>query len=199
MVDGPATQVYAEDRINLAIEDRFTMLVDEYWWPDLCVWAERTLDGTLGVITSAVTGLTSIGDALVYDQDGFPIPLLPDTTVPFQVTGTKARYYSAHEDQSTNILQFWPKTSTGTIFLRVRQFPDTINDDTVLKVDSVVLGLMVSYDIARGDGTNPTDIAGWQTAADNRLNQLKRKFNTLPRAKNPGYAQQWPTEWFSSS
>lgn len=195
-VPGVDVQTYSQDHIKLRIKRRFTMLFREAWWPDLTHWAQRELDGTLGVLTAPIEGVSSIRDVQCFSpaQPRYQLALLPVSENPFELSGSSPRYYSQHEDRANHTLQFWPKTATGTVTIQYRAFPTTFFDDDILYIEDNILAAFVAYDIAAGDGANPNDVDRMRIEAEALLGQRRRDFTNMPRQKDPRIGV-YPMDW----
>jgi len=197
-VSGTGVQLYAEDIIGRKLQSSFNMVFDELWWDQYMEWFQRTLDGTTGVVTSALTGVTRFDDirAVFVPQSHTPLPYLPRDFQPFVLTGTQPRFIEAlTEDEPTKIIQFWPKTATGTIYIHARKKPDDFNLDDLVKLDPDVLIFGAAWDYLESDGTVPADAQKMQVKFEARLKQLKKNYGNKPIALDPQRTQNIPLDW----
>ena len=131
MVAGTGVQTYAEDRIAEMIQHKFDVLFDEVFWPQFLSWAELTLDGTLGVVTTDLTDLVKrFEDIRVIYPDNSNTALTKIsalTTNPFTLSGTTPIHFEALGPAATNkttrVFNVWPKGSTGNIIIQYRTKP----------------------------------------------------------------------------
>ena len=183
MVAGTGVQTYAEDRIGEMIQHKFDVLFEENFWPQFCTWAEWTLDGTLGVVTTDLTNLVKrVEDIQVIYRDGSVRPitkLKAGVTNPFLFSGTIPIHYDGLSDDNrfTRVFQIWPKTSTGTIAVHYRTKPDDFVGTDTVDFDAQALILGATYDYLEDDGTNPNATAKFENMFESRVDQLKSSFD----------------------
>lgn len=176
-VTGTGVQLYAEDRIAALLQEKFNFVFSELWWPAYMDYFTRSLDGTSGIVTATLSDIKRYEDIRYVWRDGYarPLPGVPPHMNPLILTGTTPKFVSRKRGDNERWLQFWPKTATGTVYITARVKPDefTINDEMEMDSDLLVNG--AAWDYATSDGTNPADIAKFQTMFETRLAQLKRE------------------------
>ena len=193
MAAGQGVQLYAEDRIAEMIQHKFDVLFEEIFWPQFCTWAQYTLDGTLGIITTDLTTLVKRFEDIqvIYPENSNQsLPKLsPSTSNPFELSGTTPVAYEALGPTDTNktsrVFQIWPKAATGDVILRFRTKPDTFTANTTVDFDEQVLILGAAFDYAEDDGTNPNATQKFQNLFESRFIQLKNTFNSGPISLDP--------------
>jgi predicted nuclease of predicted toxin-antitoxin system len=193
MVAGTGVQVYAEDRIAEMIQHKFDVLFDEVFWPQFLTWAEWTLDGTLGVVTTDLTDLIKrFDDIRVIFPDNSSTALTkvaPLTTNPFTLSGTTPIHFQAlgpgDSNKTTRVFHVWPKGATGDIIVQYRTKPDTFVITDTIDFDDQALILGSVFDYLEDDGTNPSATQKFQLLFEARVRQLKNTFNNAPISLDP--------------
>jgi predicted nuclease of predicted toxin-antitoxin system len=193
MVAGTGVQVYAEDRIAEMIQHKFDVLFDEVFWPQFLTWAEWTLDGTLGVVTTDLTDLIKrFDDIRVIFPDNSSTALTkvaPLTTNPFTLSGTTPIHFQAlgpgDSNKTTRVFHVWPKGATGDIIVQYRTKPDTFVITDTIDFDDQALILGSVFDYLEDDGTNPSATQKFQLLFEARVRQLKNTFNNSPISLDP--------------
>jgi hypothetical protein len=193
MVSGQGTQIYAEDRIAEMIQHKFDVLFTEEFWPQFCRWAQYTLDGTLGVITTDLTSLVKdVEDiqAIFHNTNSSPIPKLnPSTVNPFGLSGARPLHYEGLSTSFTNyasrVFHIWPHTATGILTMRYRTKPDTFVATDEIYFDDQALILGAVFDYLEDDGTNSNATQKFQAMFEARVMQLKDSLNSGPLSLDP--------------
>jgi hypothetical protein len=193
MVGGTGVQTYAEDRIAEMIQHKFDVLFEEVYWPQFLTWAQWTLDGTLGIITTDVTDeLKRFEDIRVVFVENSTNPLTVISalsTNPFELSGTTPIHYeglaTTNTYYTTRVFQVWPKTATGDIIVQYRTKPDTFIGTDEVPFDDQALILGAVYDYLEDDGTNPNATQKFQMLFEARVKQLKNSFNDNPISLDP--------------
>jgi len=193
MVAGAGVQTYAEDRIAEMIQHKFDVLFDEVFWPQFLTWAEWTLDGTLGVVTTDLTDLVKrYEDIRVIFPENSTTPLTKIsalTTNPFELSGTTPIHYESMgpgaSNKTSKVFQIWPKASTGKIIIQYRTKPDTFVATDEIDFDDQALILGSVFDYLEDDGTNPNATQKFQLLFEARVQQLKNTFNSAPISLDP--------------
>jgi len=193
MVAGTGVQTYAEDRIGEMIQHKFDVLFEEVFWPQFLTWAQFTLDGTLGIITTDVsTLLKRFEDIRVVFPQNSTTPLTKMsalTTNPFELSGTVPIHYEAlgptDANKTSRIFQIWPKASTGIIVIQYRTKPDTFIGTDEIDFDDQALILGATFDYLEDDGSNPNASQKFQLLFEARVKQLKNSFNSAPISLDP--------------
>jgi len=193
MVAGAGVQTYAEDRIGEMIQHKFDVLFDEVWWPQFLTWAQWTLDGTLGVVTTDVTSLIKrFDDIRVIFPENSTTPLTRIsalTTNPYELSGTVPIHYEALGPNASNkterVFQVWPKTATDDIIVQYRTRPATFTSTSEIDFDDQALILGATYDYLEDDGTNPNASQKFQLLFEARVKQMKNTYNSAPISLDP--------------
>jgi len=193
MVAGSGTQIYAEDRIAEMIQHKFDILFDKAFWPQFLTWAQWTLDGTLGIVTTDLSSLVKrFEDIRVIFPQNSTTPLTKMsalTTNPFELSGTQPIHYEALGPNDTNktsrVFQIWPKTSTGTIVSQYRTKPATFVGTDEIDFDDQALILGAVFDYLEDDGTNPNATQKFQLLFEARVKQLENMLNSGPISLDP--------------
>ena len=205
-VEGTSVQTYSEPRVTEALEEIFTTLFRKYWWPQYLAWfGPLTLDGTLGIMTDNTFGssVKDIRDVKTIIPSGQEkgIPYLPDSRNPFNISGTTVRYYealdAANANQSTRIIQFWPKTAIGTVYIQARKIP-TIVDTTLCYLDNNLMIFGASWLILEQEDINPNAAALQERMFNETFADIMKHFSDQP-LENPvvGYqTERYLSEWF---
>jgi len=199
MVTGNSVQLYAEDRVASYVQQAFDFVFDEIWWPKYTQWFERTLDGTLGVPTTKLSTVKEFEHIrAVYREDyNIPLPQINDLMNPFVLTGTTPLYYGAYEG-TDYVIQFWPKTATGTVYINAKVKPDEFSAQDVPRMDRTLLVNAAAWDYASDDGTNPGAVQKFQQKYERRLQQIRANQNQRPIELDPRlreYPQEWWEHW----
>ena len=193
MVAGTGVQTYAEDRIGEMIQHKFDVLFEEVFWPQFLTWAQFTLDGTLGIITTDVsTLLKRFEDIRVVFPQNSTTPLTKISalsTNPFELSGSVPIHYEAlgptDANKTSRVFQIWPKTSTGIIVMQYRTKPDTFIGTDEIDFDDQALILGATFDYLEDDGSNPNASQKFQLLFEARVKQLKNSFNSAPISLDP--------------
>ena len=193
MVAGTGVQTYAEDRIGEMIQHKFDVLFEEVFWPQFLTWAQFTLDGTLGIITTDVsTLLKRFEDIRVVFPENSTTPLTKISalsTNPFELSGSVPIHYEAlgptDANKTSRVFQIWPKTSTGIIVMQYRTKPDTFIGTDEIDFDDQALILGATFDYLEDDGSNPNASQKFQLLFEARVKQLKNSFNSAPISLDP--------------
>lgn len=193
------SQIYAEDRIANMLQEKFNFVWDEMQWPDYTRWNEYTLDGTLGITTLPVEGLTRFEDIIsVFAQDSnYPLKRFHMQTPPGRYDGNQPRWYMRYPVGTSvdRILRVVPYKATGTISVNYKAKPTSFGPDDMVYMDEDLLILGAAYDYAEDDGSNPGQIEKFQIAFETRLKQLKREDAMKPLDIDPRISD-YPTGWY---
>ncbi len=193
MVAGTGVQIYADDRIAEMIQHKFDVLFLEEFWPQFSEWATWTLDGTLGVVTTDLTDLVKkyedIDVIFPENSNKALTKLTPNTTNPFQLSGTTPIHIEGLGPNATNkvtrVFNVWPKSATGDLNSHYRTRPDTFNPEDEIDFDDQALILGATYDYLEDDGTNPNATQKFLGLFNDRVKQLKDDFNSGPISLDP--------------
>lgn len=184
-VEGTSVQTYSEPRVSAALEQTFEMCFRKYWWPQYTKWLQRTLDGTLGILTTNISEIKDLRDIRVIIPDGQErgITQLPHGRNPFNITGTKPVYYesldSTHGSFATRRLQFWPKTATGDVFIHARLMP-TVIDSTELFLDQKMLINGSAWIILEDEDINPNAAQLRKDLFEENFSAIMKEYSDQP-------------------
>jgi hypothetical protein len=196
-VAGAGVQRYAEDLIASKLITTFDMVFDQLWWGGYMEWYQRTLDGTDGVVTTALTGVNKFDDvrAVFIGNSDVQLTITSSTINPFIITGTTPRFIEElSEDTPDKIIQFWPKTATGTVVVHARKHPVTFNPADTVKIDRTLMKLGAAWQYLEDDGTNPGASEKEHNMFETRLSQLIKRHNSQPIILDP-LTSVLPEEW----
>ena len=206
-VPGKGTQLFAEDKIAEILQDTFDMVMAEAWWPNYMKWTTFVLDGTTGVSTTNLgigdTDLTApirdFGDIRVIHRDKTRILLqTPLDIQPSLLVGTTPIYMEALFNDDEKVVQVWPATATGTLYMHARIHPGQLNNDTDVRLDRQLMINGTAWDFMEDDGANPAAASKFQTKFEARLKQMKKKMDNVPIQLGPSAEVDVPDQWFVS-
>lgn len=199
-VEGTSVQTYAEPRVDVMLEQIFGIAFRKHWWPQYMVWYERTLDGTLGLVTSNINTILDIRDIRVIIPAGQEkaIPQLPPFKNPFNITGTRPRYFESlpvtNASFANKLVQIWPKTATGDIKIHARLYP-TITADTVLYLDDKLLVNGAAWLILDDEDINPNAATNRERLFNEIFANIMKDYGELPieysACPNDSYMTNW--------
>jgi len=180
LVEGLDAQIYAEPRIQLAVQHKFDLLFREYWLPEYTViQEEHTLDGTSGQITGDLTD--KVKDwrdihSIFHEGSPKPMPLAPLNTRDIDINYPSIRPNATNKVKWFKIL---PVTTSGKVWITYRIKPDDFEeDDDPIYIDTQLLLLGTCWDILEDDGTNPGASDKFRVLFQDALAQFNRqKFN----------------------
>jgi hypothetical protein len=206
-VEGTSVQTYSEPRVLEALEEIFEVIFRKFWWPQYMSWfGPLTLDGTLGIVTDTTFGgsVRDIRDVktIIPANADRGIPYLPDSRNPFNITGTTPRYYeeldAANAYRATRLLQFWPKTATGNVYIQARKFP-TIVGTTLSYLDNNLMIFGASWLILEQEDINPNAAALQERMFNETFADLMKHHSDIPIENSiTGYSsQRYLSEWFT--
>lgn len=181
LVEGLDAQIYAEPRIQLAVQHKFDLLFREYWLPDYTTQQEEhTLEGTSGVITGDLT--TKVRDwrdifAVFSENSHKPMPLAPMT-----VRDTDISYPSIRRiPDPVKMFKVLPLSTSGKVFITYRTKPlDFEQDSDAIHMDSQLLILGTCWDVLEDDGTNPGASDKFRILFQDALSQFNRQTHNIP-------------------
>jgi len=180
LVEGLDAQIYAEPRIQLAVQHKFDLLFREYWLPEYTVIQEEyMLDGTSGQITGDLTN--KVKDwrdihSIFHEGSPKPMPLAPLNTRDIDIN------YPSIRPNATNMVKWFkilPVTTSGKVWITYRTKPDDFEeDDDPIYIDTQLLLLGTCWDVLEDDGTNPGASDKFRVLFQDALAQFNRqKFN----------------------
>lgn len=201
-VAGTGVQAYSEDRILEVVVQTFNLVWGKYAWDQYTDWSQRTLDGTLGIITADLSDVRSHEDIInVFPATSdVPLPKMNRSRNPFLLQGTSVRFWSSLPSNSayyaTRRLQFWPKSATGDVVIQHRIYPVNktgANDPCYLDFD--LMTYATSWQMLSGEGTNPAASATQQALFDMKYRDLMNLFAGQPIEAQPGLSYDYRSEW----
>jgi hypothetical protein len=182
LVEGLDAQIYAEPRIQLAIQHKFDLIFREYWIPEYMTYQEpHVLDGVNGFIVTDTTSL--IKDwrdlhSVFHEGSHKPMPLAP-----MNVRHTNINYPSICPAgmNSAKLFKVLPPTTTGVVYVTYRTKPDDFEEDSdEIFMDTQLLLLGSCWDVLEGDGTNPGESDKFKMLFQDALSQFNRSQFNIP-------------------
>jgi hypothetical protein len=194
MESGVDTQVYTEDRIVAALQHKFDMLFDSYWFPQFTTFQEEyQLDGVTGqIVGDLTTKVKRFSDLHSIFNDYSPAPLprapnnvrLKDMTLPCIQSVPDA----------TKVFRIIPLTSAGPVYVTYRTRPTRFQNDTdVVDMDEQAIILGTCWDIINDDGTNPGAEDKFRMLYNDREKQLTKLQYNFESSGTP--RETIPTRW----
>ena len=165
LVDGTAVQSYTTPQIQKALRDGFYFLERKRVWEHLNSWDTYTLDGTMGIITTDVSGIIKTPEQIIgVWRNGENAQLVkPTNREHLNSTGTKAKYVTPILHGATNydtrIFQVWPKTAVGSLDVHIRTHVDLSDDDAVIPFPYDLMQWLAAWMVQEADGMNPANAA----------------------------------------
>lgn len=164
LVAGTAVQKYSEPLIYASIQTIFDMLYRKRFWDHLTDWYQYTLDGVAGVFTVDIDSIckefNDVGE--IWIEDFARRVVKPVSVEHLQVTGADCLYYTPIKFNSDpnsmfykKVLQFWPKTATNTINIRIRTKPDNFKPEDIVPFPSDIIAMGAAWNVLDSDGINP--------------------------------------------
>jgi hypothetical protein len=182
LVEGLDAQIYAEPRIQLAIQHKFDMIFREYWLPDYTTYQEQfDLDGVTGQITGDLTDkLNDWRDlhSVFWENSHKPLPIAPMSARDVDIQ------YPSIRPQGTNKAKWFrllPANTVGKVWITYRTKPkDFEQDEDVIYLDTQLLMLGTCWDILEDDGTNPGAADKFRILFQDALTQFNRQTFNIP-------------------
>jgi hypothetical protein len=182
LVEGLDAQIYAEPRIQLAVQHKFDMIFREYWLPEYTTHQDQyMLDGISGQITGDLTG--KIADwrdihSIFYEGSYKPLPLAPPHTRDVDINYPSIRPYAVNPSKWFKVL---PVTTTGKVWITYRTKPDDFEEDSdEIHMDTQLLLLGTCWDVLEDDGTNPGASDKFKVLFQDALSQFNRQQFNIP-------------------
>lgn len=199
-VTGTSVDLYSEDVIAAYLQDTFDQVFGKVWLPEYTVRLSRTLDGTVGVATVAIADtdedeyISRWSDifAIFPDNTDTMLRLLPSRINAAELTGTYPRYVSARND--TKLIQFWPVTSTGDVYIVGRQRPLDFDTDDEVRLDRRLLVNGACWRMLESDSTSPGATERFQNEYLDAFKDLVKNFSNIPIDLSPG-SRAFPSQW----
>jgi hypothetical protein len=187
LVEGLDAQIYAEPRIQLAVQHKFDIVFREYWIPEYTTHQEEYfLDGVTGVVTADLfTKITDFRDIKsVFNENSHkPMPIAPENVRDIDIQ------YPCLRPLGTNPMKWFkvlPTNTGGRVFITYRTKPaDFEKDDDKIYMDTQLLLLGTCWDVLEDDGTNPGAADKFKNLFQDALNQFNRSQFNIPRDAMP--------------
>ncbi len=194
---GIDTQTYLEPRVKLAIQHKFDVLFDEYWW-------HQFVEYDVPVAVNAVSGSSANvpGGTLkeyrdihhITDKIGnYAIPAAGMTVA----RQSQVYRYAIRPVSTAPFFKLASAVSTTyptLVYITFRKRPNEfVSPNDFVDMDNQLIITGVAYDILEDDGTNPGAADKYKGMFDARLKQLNRaQFQQSPA---PGYGMIIPDRW----
>lgn len=206
-VPGAATQLYSEQVLGSYIQEAYTILRQEAWWPWLMKRLQGTLDGTTGVDSLnpwSVGGLTDFTDIRAvwlgpYQQR---LPMLGEDINPATVVGNQfARYVeplSLHDDPTgLKLFKIIPVTTVGQVYVWARVDPTSLFTDpaVLIPMNKFLLLNYTAFRYFSDDAANPAAATSALQAYEKIKEQELSKINEQPFWLDPGTGQATDQWW----
>lgn len=182
LVEGLDAQIYAEPRIQLAIQHKFDLIFREYWIPEYTTYQEpHQLDGVNGFITTDLSStIKDWRDLHSVFHEGSPKPM---PIAPMNVRHIDISYPSICPAgmNSPKLFKVLPVTTIGTVYVTYRTKPEDFEEDSdEIYMDTQLLILGTCWDVLEGDGTNPGDSDKFKGLFQDALSQYNRSQFNIP-------------------
>lgn len=184
LVEGLDAQIYAEPRIQLAIQHKFDMIFTEYWLPEYTTHQEQySLDGVNGTIvgdlSTKIKGWEDI-QCIFYENSHTPLAMAPNNVRDVDIQYPSIRSVATDPKHWFKII---PATTSGKIYITYRTKPaDFQEDGDKIYLDTQLLLLGTCWDVLEDDGTNPGASDKFKGLFQDRLNQFNRQQYNIPRS-----------------
>ena len=190
LVEGLDAQIYAEPRIQLAVQHKFDMLFREYWMPEYTTYQEPyDLDGVTGMITGSLGGkLNDWRDlhSVFWENSPRPLPIAP-----MNVRDGDIHYPSIRPQGRDKVRWFrlLPADTIGKVYITYRTKPPDFQEDSdEIHMDTQLLLLGTCWDILEDDGTNPGASDKFRVLFQDALSQFNRQGFNIPLDTGGTYA-----------
>lgn len=201
-VAGSGTQTYGEDQLMKHAIRCFDFVWKKYPWHQYVEWTEHDLDGVLGIVDEdAFTHVRDFEDFLaVYPSTSDKeLPLLPRSTNPFRLSGSRMLFWTAlpatDDNYATRRLQFWPKTAEGSVNVCARIYPTLpLTWDSELFLDKTILVHGTAFMSLSGDDVNPQSAMTQRSLMEDRFNTITGALAGRPIALRGSMGV--PTDWY---
>jgi len=182
LVEGLDAQIYAEPRIQLAVQHKFDLIFREYWIPEYTTWQEEfTLDGVSGIVTADLS--TRIKDfrdihSVFHENSYNPMPMAPTRVRDKDISYPSLRQLGTNTAKWFKVL---PVTTTGKVLVSYRTKPDDFQEDgDEIHMDQQLLLLGSCWDVLEDDGTNPGASDKFRVLFQDALAQFNRQQHNIP-------------------
>lgn len=182
LVEGLDAQIYAEPRIQLAVQHKFDMIFREYWIPEYTVHQEPfILDGATGMITGDLTDkVKDFRDIHSVFREGShkPMPRAPMSVRDIDINYPSIRPVATNPAKMFRVL---PTNTTGLVYITYRTKPNDFEEDgDVIYMDTQLLLLGTCWDVLEDDGTNPGASDKFKMLFQDALSQYNRQQFNIP-------------------
>lgn len=177
LADSTNTDIYTEPQVEAKIRDAFTTIVDKRFWAHLMKNSMHDLDGEVGVITDAFTGVRSIKDiewVRLYpftEHDTIFVKKGEPADVHDEVFYDELFWDSPYA--ADKIIEFFPKTTINKVMIRARRVPTNIlTGSQTVPFDPIALKHITAYLVLNTEGVNPSAEATQLSLFEQRYNDL---------------------------
>lgn len=192
LVAGSGVQTYTEPQAATAVNRMFDYLVGKDEWDHLITWDRYTLDGVTGTVVGAVTGIRDVDDVLevrpLARRSNISRPI---GTQHLEVQGNDAMYWTPiawNAPNADKLMQFWPKTATGTVDIRSYKRPEPfVARNDIVPFNPLVITLGAAWYVLQGDGINAANAEKVQIMFDLVYQDLRSRKNKLEIGHGVGY------------
>jgi hypothetical protein len=181
LVEGLDAQIYAEPRIQLALQHKFDMIFREYWLPEYTTYQEEhTLDATNGVVTDDLAD--KIKDwrdlrSVFYEHSYKQLPRASNDARHNDIAYPSIRPIP----NKHKVFQVLPLNTQGKVWLTYRTKPDDFEQDSdEIYMDTQLLLLGTCWDVLEDDGTNPGASDKFRVLFQDSLAQFNRMQHNIP-------------------
>lgn len=208
-VPGLNVQLYSEQVIGSYIQEAYTVLRAEAWWPWLMKRITGTLDGATGCLTVPMTTLGGPDDfedirAIWLDNYQQRMPMIGEDVNPSTQLNTRYGRYvepmSIHDDPTrTKLFRILPLDTPGSVHIWARVDPAFLftTPTIVVPMNKYLLLNYVMWRYMTDDAANPGAATAALQAYEKIKDQELMKVNDQPIWLDPGYGQinnEWQ-EW----
>ena len=181
LVEGLDAQIYAEPRIQLAVQHKFDLIFREYWLPEYTTWQElHTLDGVNGVVTGDLTDrIKDFRDLHSVFHEGAHKPM---SRAASNVRDSDVNYPSLRSiPDPIKVFKVLPVLTTGNVYVSYRTKPNDFQEDSdKIYLDTQLLLLGTCWDVLEDDGTNPGASDKFRVLFQDALAQFNRQQHNIP-------------------
>ena len=182
LVEGLDAQIYAEPRIQLAVQHKFDLIFREYWIPEYTTWQEEyELDGSSGLVTGDFTNkIIDFRDLHSVFSEGAhkPLALAPANVRDIDINYPSIRQFATNPAKMFKVL---PPTTSGKVYVTYRTKPDDFEEDSdQIFMDTQLLLLGSCWDVLEDDGTNPGASDKFRVLFQDALSQFNRQQHNIP-------------------
>lgn len=182
LVEGLDAQIYAEPRIQLAVQHKFDMMFREYWLPEYTVYQEpHTLDGTTGQVTDEIQEeLSDWRDvhSVFWENSHKPLPIAPMNVRDIDIQFPSIRPQGRNKARWFRVV---PGNTVGKVYITYRvKPPDFQEDGDIIYMDTQLLILGTCWDVLEDDGTNPGASDKFRILFQDALSQYNRQQFNIP-------------------